>query len=198
MESAQHSDDNGLTDIPLKPYRKIRIVVCLALMFIVLMRLNFPNDPQRTWLWFLTPMCMLLYLGFTYEKIRQWIRARLQIRQHPAVAFVALAWLVGMMLELGLSGKGNSYGGLHPKTIPSFILAQCYYIPISLIGLYLIRRYHYSLREVFFAGGLCSLYEMLAYGVVMMVAAPWGAPFTLAYYYTLRRDAGRDRHGDVQ
>ncbi len=64
-------------------------------------------------------------------------------------AYVFLVWLFGMIFELTLTVTGEGVGGLHPSSVPSFILAQGDYIPIALVSYFVIRRTHASFKEAF-------------------------------------------------
>jgi len=55
-----------------------------------------------------------------------------------------------MLFEAGLTVTGVGIGGVHPETLPSFILAQGDYVPIALITYLVIRRTQASFRQVYF------------------------------------------------
>lgn len=101
-------------------------------------------------------------------------------------AYVFLVWLFGMIFELSLTVNGEGVGGLHPSTVPSFLLAQGDYIPIALVAYVVIRRTHASFKEVFFLAGGKSLTEGLIFTGVLVsqIASPlfFLSPLTLAYY----------------
>jgi hypothetical protein len=101
-------------------------------------------------------------------------------------AYVILVWLLGMVFELTLTVNGEGVGGMHPSTVPSFILAQGDYIPIAIASYFVIRRAHASFKEVFFFAGGMSLTEGLIFNGVLasQIASPafFLAPLTLAYY----------------
>jgi len=108
-------------------------------------------------------------------------RFRLTPKQ-AVILFIILSWFSGMMLEALLPGVG----GMHSKTIPSFILAQGYYWPFALIMLWLIKKHHFTFWEAFFAAGLASIWEstFILRGVVMTLISPFFflAPFVFAMY----------------
>ena len=87
------------------------------------------------------------------------------------ILFIILSWATGMILEAFLPGVG----GMHKKTIPSFILAQGYYIPFAIIMLWLIRKHHYTYWEAFFAAGLASIWEsvFILRGVTLFLFSPF-------------------------
>jgi len=62
----------------------------------------------------------------------------------------AFAAVFGMLFEVSLPVTGEGVGGLHPQTLPSFILAQGDYIPIALVSYFVIRKAGASYSEVFF------------------------------------------------
>lgn len=101
-------------------------------------------------------------------------------------AYVFLVWLFGMIFELTLTVNGEGVGGLHPSTVPSFILAQGDYIPIAIVAYFVIRRTHASFRDVFFFAGGKSLTEGIIFTGVLVsqIASPFFflSPLTLAYY----------------
>jgi hypothetical protein len=47
-----------------------------------------------------------------------------------------LVWSFGMLFELSLTVTGAGIGGVHPETVPSFVLAQGYYIASALVACY--------------------------------------------------------------
>ncbi len=91
-----------------------------------------------------------------------------------------------MIFELSLTVTGEGVGGLHPETLPSFILAQGDYIPIAIISYIVIRRTQASFREVFFFAAGKSLTEALIFTGVLtsLLFSPmfWISPIVLAYY----------------
>ena len=114
-----------------------------------------------------------------------WTIIRLPRSVAPA-AYVFLVWLFGMMFELSLTITGEGVGGLHPESLPSFILAQGDYIPIALVSYFVVRRFHAAFTEVFFLAGGKSLTEGIVFtGVlVSLIASPmfFLAPLAVAYY----------------
>ncbi len=101
-------------------------------------------------------------------------------------AYIFIVWLFGMIYELTLTVTGEGVGGLHPNTVPSFILAQGDYIPIAIVSYFVIRRTHASFKKVFFFAGGKSLTEGIIFTGVLasQIASPlfYFAPLTLAYY----------------
>lgn len=114
-------------------------------------------------------------------------RFSIKDRFHPsptqaAIFFVVFSWFSGMIFEALLPGVG----GMHSKTIPSFILAQGYYWPFALIMLWLIKKHHYTFWEAFFAAGLANIWEsvFVLRGVVLTLFSPFFilAPSVFAMY----------------
>ena len=118
---------------------------------------------------------------------RHRLRKRLRIpRKLAPLAYVVLVWFFGMVFEAGLSVTGEGIGGLHPETLPSFILAQGDYVPIALVTLLVIRSTGAGFQEVFFFAGGKSLTEGLIFTGVLsaVLVSPlfFLSPLLLAYY----------------
>ena len=165
--------------------RIFKTLIVLDLLFVALMRILGGGEEDSTPLWFLDPLLSVSFLAgiLAHERFRLRERIRLSRRQ-AAVAFVIISWAVGMLYELTISSGGNSFGGMHPKTVPSFIIAQGFYVTLPLLALVLIRRFHYTFQEVFFAAGLVSAWEVVALGIPMLLSGNIVfAPLLLAYYF---------------
>lgn len=164
----------------------IELWVILSLVFIGLMRGFNPDSPEATNVWFIDPLLSLLFL-WLLRRHHRYPEKKLKLSPGAAaVTFVSLSWLLGMLTELTISMGSGGYGGLHPKTIPSFILAQGYYIPLAVLGLYFVRRYHVGFYELFFAAGMTSLYEAVFFGIPMMITPLFPLiPVVIAYYFVI-------------
>ena len=131
-------------------------------------------------LWWLDP---LLLVGFV---VGLWRRGYRQFGGRWAgLTFIALSWLTGMLYELSLRTGATGFGGMHPDTATSFLLAQGYYFPYALGGWWLARRYGYALPQLFLTGALAALYEMAVSGAPKMLAAPdlWLlTPLVIGYF----------------
>jgi hypothetical protein len=177
-DSAMLRDRSRLLDV--------RLWVAAALLVGFLLRLGAADGASK--LWFFDP---LLLGGF-------WLAAgRLEKRSdrsrfgglRGAAMFVGISWLSGMLYELALStGGGWTFGGMHPETLPSFVLAQGFYIPYAIFGYLLVRRTDVSFRTLFFAAGAVSVFEMLLTGrVASGLVSPFFAlvPLLVAYYVSV-------------
>lgn len=137
-------------------------------------------------LWFLDPILLVvLALGFLLWK--RLPRKRLSPRA-GAIAYIGGVWLTSMLYELSLRTGETGFGGMHPETGTSFLLAQGFYVPLAIGGWWLARRYAYSFQDVFWTGALTSLYEMITVGGAAMNASPelWlVAPLLAGYYLTV-------------
>ena len=120
---------------------RIEAWIALSIVVTVLMRIVHGDPPEATSLWFLDPVLSLLFLALMWSNRRfRFPKNRQRTRKQAAATFLITSWTVGMLTELTLSKGGRGYGGLHEKTVPSFILAEGYYIPLSLLGLWRVRR----------------------------------------------------------
>lgn len=177
--------DSGKTAAPFwgRGLWNIKLWVTAALLFSLLATVT--GQDFKSPLGFLDPLLMIGFLaGIQLNK-------RFRLRGHwewsgrqAAVFYVACSWLIGMLIELSIQESPGNFGGLHPKTLPSFILAQGYYLPLALLSLWLVRRYHYTFWELFFVGSLISLYEALQFGVPGVLFSPlfFLTPLVFAYY----------------
>lgn len=150
--------------------------------------LNFGSDAApRSPYWFAEIGLLILMVGGLWARARfsGWPRLPLSRKTAPVV-YVFLVWLFGMTYELSLTVTGAGVGGVHPQTIPSFILAQGDYLPIALVSYAVIRQTRATFQEVFFFAGGKSLTEGLIFtGVltaVLLSPSFWLSPLVLAYY----------------
>jgi hypothetical protein len=158
--------------------------IIVALCFTVLTRLTHEVGEWTSPLWFIDPLLMLTLLIGRWGKERfHWQPVKL-FRKQAVLVFIVLVWLVGMLYELTLSESLGDIGGFHLKTIPSFILAQGFYIPYAVLSCFFIRKFHLNFRDVFFVGGIVCLYEALQFGVPGTLFSPlfFLTPLVLAYY----------------
>src|SRR3990167_4565763 len=91
-----------------------------------------------------------------------------------------------MVFELSLLPTIGRFSGHHPKPIPSFIIIFGIYLALALFNLFLIRRYHYTFRELYFSAGAASLTEGIVFNGVLtaVLLSPtfFLAPLTFAYH----------------
>jgi hypothetical protein len=163
----------------------IEVWVALSMLFTLLMRLS--DDASGSKLWMLDPLLSVLFLMVKWGNQKFHWRARISLpRGASALLFLAIGWVFSMAYELSLSSSGTGYGGMHEKTIPSFILAQGSYIPLLLWALWLVRRYHLTFRELFFVAGMTCLYEAVFFGIPMMLSPLIVlSPMVFAYYFVI-------------
>lgn len=138
-------------------------------------------------LWFIEP---LLVLGFVVLLWRRGRRPTLRRSEGGpgAFFFIVGSWLTGMLFELSLRTGATGFGGMHPATGMSFLLAQGFYVPFAAGGWWLTRRFGYGLEDVFWTGALSSLYEMLTLGATALGGNPTLLPLMpllIGYYLTV-------------
>ena len=163
----------------------VRIWIGLGLTFLVLNSLNDvgPASPYRYVEWVLYALLIVgLWANWKFD-----LRKRIPIPRHVAPgAYIFLVWLCGMLFETSLTVTGQGVGGVHPETIPSFILAQGDYIPLAIVSYFVVRYGRLSFREMFFVAGGKSLTEGLIFTGVLttVVLSPqfFLAPIVLGYY----------------
>ena len=146
-------------------------------------------EPQehRSRLWFMELVLYGLTVFGLWANAKFDLRRRVHLpRKYAPATYIVLSWLFGMVFETSLTVTGAGIGGLHPETLPSFILAQGDYILIALVSYLVIRQTRASFREVFFFAGGKSLTEGLLFtGVLTSVVVSstfWLSPIVLAYY----------------
>jgi hypothetical protein len=98
---------------------------------------------------------------------------------------MVIGWAVGMLVELTIAAGGDGFGGMHPDTGPSFILAQGYYIPLAVVTWAVVRRYGLDTRRAFFFAGVLAWWEVLTVGVVALISPFFVlAPLLISYYFS--------------
>lgn len=165
--------------------RNVWLWTILGLGYTILQLVNPGPREGVSKLWFLDPLLevgfvvgLLLtsrYVVMTNARFQGWV---------VGSAYVVLSWLVGMAYELSLSEGTDSFGGFHERTTQSFLLAQGFYLPFAMLGLFLIRSYRYTFRELFLAAGAASVYEAMLIGVPGFLASPlfFLLPLAAGYY----------------
>lgn len=166
--------------------RWMAAVVLLGVGYSALAALSGGGEDSSA-LWFLDPLLVLGFAGGLWLRARRPDRLPRSVRS-GALLFIGGSWLTGMLYELSLRTGPSGFGGMHPDTATSFLWAQGYYVPFALGGWWLARRYGYSLEDVFWAGALSSLYEVLTVGLPALAANPALlplAPLLAGYYLTI-------------
>jgi len=177
--------EDGTTDLYGRGLWNVKIWIGLGLVFVMLNLLDSPA--ARSPLWFSELVLYALMLAGLWANSRYDLRKRIRVpRRLAPLAYVALVWSFGMLFEIGLTVTGEGIGGVHPETLPSFILAQGDYIAIALISFLVIRKTQASFREMFFFAGGKSLTEGLIFtgALTSVLLSPlfFLSPIVLAYY----------------
>lgn len=88
----------------------------------------------------------------------------------------AASWVAGMLVELSISADGTGFGGMHPDTRSSFLLAQGWYVPAALLLPLLVRRLRLDRDRALLVGAALALYEiaLTAGPLLLSPAAPAG------------------------
>mgnify|MGYP003617633976 CR=1 FL=1 len=181
--------DAGQSASPGRWSRAAWLVVLLGAGYSFLAALlRQPGDASR--LWFLDPALMAVFVAGLIVRQRRAGPGRpvSSSRRRVALLFVGGSWLTGMLYELSLRTGASGFGGMHPDTTTSFLLAQGYYVPYAVGGWLLARRYGYSAETVFWTGALSSLYELITIGVPAVAGhlSLWLlAPLLGGYYLTV-------------
>jgi hypothetical protein len=163
----------------------IKLWVILALVFVVMMWVGTGGKMgDGSPLWFLDPLRTLTFLVGLVINERFHLRERLKLSRGQAIVlFLLLSWISGMAFELTLVDEQDPGGGILLLQGQYFITIQAGYLPLTVLGFLLIRKFHYTLREVFFAGALTCLWEVVTQGIPMMRAGnPITIPILIAYY----------------
>lgn len=163
----------------------VRLWVALALVFSLMLRFLDETNTNPSPLWFLDPLLLGMFL-LGVGRRPPWLRR--DRGWGTAVFFIGLSWLAGMLYELSLRTGPTGFGGMHPQTVPSFLMAQGFYVLLAICSYFLIRRYQYTFKEAFFAFGLVALYEMATMGwLFSTLFSPlfFLTPLVIAYYFTV-------------
>lgn len=163
----------------------IWIWIAAGLLFTALSLTN--NSGPRSPYWFSEIILYALMLAGMWANAKYNLSKKIPIPRHLAPpAYVFLVWLFGMVYEVSLTVNGQGVGGIHPETLPSFILAQGDYIPIALTSYFIIRKTRASFQDMFFFAGGKSLTEGLIFTGVLtsVLISPmfWLSPLVIAYY----------------
>jgi len=138
--------------------------------------------------WFVEPLLYFTFFTGLWLDSRYHFRKRLApSRWKAAFAYFGIFLATAMVYEVSLfQVNARSLGSHHPKAIPSLIIIFGSYLVFSLFNLFLIRRYHYTFKELYFAAGAASLTEGVVFNGVLtaVLLSPmfFLAPLTFAYY----------------
>ncbi len=163
--------------------RGARVVILLGAGYSALGLISGEHEDSSV-LWFIEPLLVLGFVVLLWRRDRKPTLGRPEGRQ-GAFFFIAGSWLTGMLFELSLRTGATGFGGMHPDTGMSFLLAQGFYVPFAAGGWWLARRFGYGLEDVFWTGALSSLYEMLTLGATALGGDPALlplAPLLIGYY----------------
>jgi photosystem II stability/assembly factor-like uncharacterized protein len=163
----------------------MQLWLALSLVFVALQVTDWIRrgvPPEGSPLWFLDSLRTIMFLIGISLNQAYGLRERLNLSRRTAVVlFLVLSWMSGMAFELTLTNEGSREILLLGWKY--FIQIQAGYLPLTILGLLLIWRFHYTIKEVFFAGALTSLYEIVVQGIAMMREAnPIVALIVVAYY----------------
>lgn len=168
----------------------IELWLVLSLLFILLMRLTQPTD-GASWLWPIDPLLTFVYMALMAISRRWNWKARMRLsRAGAALLFCVVSWANSMLYEGTLSHAPGKYGGMHngeeTTTVGSFIIAQGFYLPLMVLGLWLVSKYHVTFRDLFFVAGMTSIYEAVTVGLPSMISPPFFlSPVIIAYYFVV-------------
>lgn len=174
--------------------RTLKFWIISGLIFSLLYRLNSDFYKDHSPLHFIELFLFILFIGGLWLNRNGILYRFFKPIQGNGLIYVLLSWIFGMLFELTLSTGPGGIGGMHPKTIPSFIMAQGFYWPFAIFGLILIRRYHYSLKELYFTSIAGSMTEgilfnriipALLFSPLFMFIPPAVAYYGLVYSFFL-------------
>ena len=126
--------------------------VWLGAALVTTLLLGWSGEEASSLAW-LNPLVFVLALAVRLHDTR-----RRPLRWHltgwrGALLMIAIGWAVGMVIELTIAAGGDGFGGMHPDTGPSFILAQGFYVPAAVVTWFAVRRYGLDTRRAFFFAG---------------------------------------------
>lgn len=167
--------------------QRVRLIVAddrswLAAALVTTLLLGWNGEEASSVAW-LNPVLFVVALAVRWHDRRSG-RARLTLGRWATTSlFVVAGWAIGMVVELTIAAGGDGFGGMHPDTGPSFVIAQGYYIPAVLLTLWAVRRYGLDERRAFWFAGAMAWWEALTFGVVAMISPAFPlAPILAAYY----------------
>ena len=179
--------DPATTTRPSRPVGRLGRVVgddraWLATALVTTLLLGWSGEEASSLAW-LNPLVFVVALAVRlHDTRRRPLRWRLT-GWLGAVLMIAIGWAVGMVIELTIAAGGDGFGGMHPDTGPSFILAQGFYVPAAAVTWFAVRRYGLDTRRAFFFAGTLAWWEALTVGAVALLSPlVLLAPLFIAYY----------------
>lgn len=131
----------------------------------------------------LNPLLFIGALAVRWSDARRGER-RLHLGRWTSFGVMLLVgWTVGMFVEITLAADGDGFGGMHPDTVPSFVIAQGYYLPAVLCSWWAVRRYGLDVRRAFWFAGAMAWWEALTVGAVSLLTPLFPLAPVLAAYY---------------
>jgi len=141
---------------------------------------------QKSPFWFIEIILFVIFISGLWINRNGAFYRFFHCIQGSKLLYVLLSWTTAMIIELTISNSPGNIGGLHEKTIPSFILAQGFYWFFAIFGLFLIRRFHYSLNDLYLASIAAAMTEGIVFNQVILSLIPSPmvviAPFIIGYY----------------
>jgi len=131
----------------------------------------------------LNPVALALLLAVRWADVRRGPRRWAAPRWAAGPLVAVMGWAAGMAYEFTLAAGGDGYGGMHPDTGPSFVIAQGYYVPAALVTWWAVRRHGLDTRRAFFFAGAMAWYEALTVGAVSLISPLFVLGPALAAYY---------------
>lgn len=144
------------------------------------LRLMPTDGPRSSLAWVDGPLYVGVIGGFVARQIG-WQGLRLS-RPAAALGFLILSLLFGAIYELSLTVDGTGWGGMHPDTRTSFVLAFGDYTLLALACLAAIRWLRLSPSQLFWLVFGASMTEGAVFtGVLWQIPLPF-LPVFIAYY----------------
>ena len=122
-----------------------------------------------------------LYAGVIGGFAARWQGQRLNVPA-TALAYLMLSLIFGAVYELSLTVDGTGWGGMHPDTRTSFVLAFGDYAMLALSCLAAIRWLRLSPAQLFWLAFGASMTEGAVFTGVLWQIPPLFLPVFVAYY----------------
>ena len=137
--------------------------------------------------WFAESLLYLIFFLGLWLDSRYHFRERMTLSRGKAVfLYFVILLATATVYEVSLSTDLGLFSNYHPKPISAFIIIIGLYLSFAVFNLFLIRRYHYTFKELYFSAGVASLWEGLIYtgGLTAVILSPGFllAPLVFAYY----------------